>query len=61
MSGQTKTTGSGWSFGPTKVNDNKFVAADFNANEPLNFDLIDEINEDENKAQEAEGKDWWKK
>ncbi len=61
MSGQTKITGSGWSFGPTKINDDKFVDAKFDPNETLDFSLIDELNKEENKAQKAEGKDWWKK
>lgn len=56
-----KITGSGWSFGPTKIEDDEFVAVDFDPNEPLDFDLIDELNGEENKAQEADGKNWWKK
>lgn len=56
-----KTTGSGWTFGPTKINDEKLVDEKFDPSEVLDFGLIDELNEEENKAQEAEGKDWWKK
>ncbi len=53
------TTGSGWKFEVREINDNP--AADFDPNEVLNFDLIDEANEEINKAQKEEAKDWWKK
>lgn len=55
-----KNTGTGWSFEPIKIND-EFVDEDFDPNEIINFDLIDEANEEINKAQKQEAKDWWKK
>lgn len=56
-----KITGSGWQM--TKVSDEELITPDFgfDPNEPLDFGIIDEINKEENKAQEAEAKDWWRK
>ena len=53
-------TGSGWKFGE-EVPRALPEEPGFDPNEPLNFDLIDEANKEENEAQEEEGRDWWRK
>ncbi len=58
MNNLPKITGSGWKFEPARVDGD---VEEFDPNEPLDFSLIDEANEEINKAQKSEGEDWWRK